>query len=252
VAWLSRQQVLARMNLGAAGGMKVRHGFKLDPYRACLGLVTEAARRGAACFERSPVRKVRFTRKFADVMLESGKIRTRKVVVATGTATAEFKGLQRHLDRREAYFVLTERMPAAMRRQLGDPGIVLSDAGVLPHFISWARDERLIISGADQKEPPIRTRPAVLVQRTGQLMYDVLTRYPAISGLRPEYGWEATYGQTADGLMYIGSHRNYPHHIFALGGGAASVTGAFVAARILVRAVQNAADKADEVFGWTR
>ena len=60
------------------------------------------------------------------------------------------------------------------------------------------------------------------------------------------------YGQTADGLMYIGPHRNYPHHLFALGGGAVSVTGAFVAARILARAVQDAAEKADEVFGWKR
>ncbi len=34
--------------------------------------------------------------------------------------------------------------------------------------------------------------------------------YPVISGLQPEYGWEMAYGETADGLMYIGPHRNYP------------------------------------------
>ena len=57
---------------------------------------------------------------------------------------------------------------------------------------------------------------------------------------------------TADGLMYIGAHRNYPYHLFALGGGSGSVTGAFVASRILLRAVQGKAEKADEVFGWNR
>jgi glycine/D-amino acid oxidase-like deaminating enzyme len=76
--------------------------------------------------------------------------------------------------------------------------------------------------------------------------------YPVISGLQPEYGWEAGYGETADGLMYIGAHRNYPHHFFVLGGSAESVTGAFVAARILVRALQDGLEKRDEVFGWTR
>jgi hypothetical protein len=30
------------------------------------------------------------------------------------------------------------------------------------------------------------------------------------------------------------------------------VTGAFVAARMLARAAQDAADKGDEVFGWNR
>ena len=52
--------------------------------------------------------------------------------------------------------------------------------------------------------------------------------------------------------MYIGAHRNYPHHVFALGGRRESVTGAFVAARIILRTVQGVADKADDVFGWMR
>lgn len=252
VAWLTPKQVQARMRLDAAGGLKVRDGFSLDPYRACLGLVTEAARRGVACFERTRVTKVRFTRKVADVIVENGKIRTRKVVVATGTATSEFKALQRHLEEREAYLVLTEAMPAAMRKQLGAPEVVLRDLPVPPHSVARTRDDRLIIAGGDQKGTPARTRKEVLVQRTGQLMYEVLTKYPAISGLQPEYGWEAAYGATADGLMYIGSHRNFPHHLFALGGGGVSVTGAFVAARMLARAAQDAAEKGDEVLGWNR
>jgi glycine/D-amino acid oxidase-like deaminating enzyme len=108
------------------------------------------------------------------------------------------------------------------------------------------------VSGADQDETPARTRDAVLVQRTGQLMYELLMLYPAISGLQPQYGWQLPYGETADGLMYIGPHRNYPHHLFALGGGGDTISGAFVAARILARAVRGQTEKADDVFGWTR
>jgi glycine/D-amino acid oxidase-like deaminating enzyme len=108
------------------------------------------------------------------------------------------------------------------------------------------------VSGADQDETTPRTREAVLVQRTGQLMYESLMMYPAISGLQPQHGWHLPYGETADGLMYIGPHRNYPHHLFALGSGGDSISGAFVAARILARAVRGQVDKADEVFGWTR
>lgn len=252
MAWLTRKQIQSRMRLDAAAGLKMREGFALDPYRACLGLATAAARRGAACFERSLVKKVRFTRKHADVVVDQGTIRARKVIVATSSATIEFKSLQRHFTRRELYLVMTERMPAAMRRELGDRRVVLTDLHARPHHVRWSGDDRLIVAGADQNETAPRNRAAVLVQRTGQLMYELLTIYPAISGLQPDYGWEAAYGETADGLMYIGAHRNYPHHLFALGGGAASVTGAFVAARILSRAVQHEVDKADEVFSWTR
>jgi hypothetical protein len=60
------------------------------------------------------------------------------------------------------------------------------------------------------------------------------------------------YGETADGLMYIGPHRNYPRHLFALGSAGDSLAGAFLASRILARAARDGVDKADEVFGWTR
>jgi glycine/D-amino acid oxidase-like deaminating enzyme len=254
-AWQNPKQLHTRMKLdaagGIAGGIRVRDGFTLDPYRACLGLATAAARRGAACFEQSPVTKVRFTRKHADVITAQGTIRAGTVVVTTGSATAEFKPLRRHFKRRDTYFVMTEPVPAGVRKQLGHPAVVLADLSTPPHRIRWAPGDRLLVGGADQGETTPKTRSAVLVQRTGQLMYQLLTMYPAISGLQPEYGWEASYGQASNGLMYIGAHRNYPHHLFALGG-SGSVTGAFVASRILLHALQGNSDKVDEVFGWLR
>lgn len=250
-AWQTPRQVSARMKLDAGGGARIRDGYVLDPFKACVGLATAAARKGAMVCEQSPVKKVRFTRKDADVVTAQGTIRAGTVIVTTGSATAEFKGLRRHFTRRETYMVMTAPVPAGMRKELGDRSVILGDTGPEPSRIRWAAGDRLLVSGGDQDETPLRIRPAVLVQRTGQLMYELLKTYPAISGLQPEYGWEASYGQSADGLMYIGAHRNYPHHLFALGG-SGGVTGAFVASRVLLRAIKGASEKADEVFGWTR
>jgi len=252
LAWQTPKQLYTRTKLDLDGGIRTRDGSTLDPYRACLGLATAAARRGAAYFEQSPVTKVRFTRKHADVITAHGTIRAGTVVVTTGNAAAAFKSLRRHLKQRETYFVMTEPVPAAARKQLGDPALVLTDCMTPPHRIRWAAGDRLLVGGADQGETTLKGRPAVLVQRTGQLMYQLLTMYPAISGLRPEYGWEASYGEASDGLMYIGAHRNYPHHLFGFGGGSGSVTGAFVASRVLLDAIRGRSDKADQVFGWTR
>ena len=251
LTWQTPKQLHSRVKLDAAGGVRVRGGFTLDPYRACLGLAAAAVRRGAACFEQSPVERVRFTRRHADVITAHGTIRAGRVVIATGSATAEFKALRRHFKRRDTYFAMTEPVPTVVRTHLCDPAVVLADLRTPPHRIRWAPGDRLIVGGADQNETAPRIRSAVLVQRTGQLMYELLTMYPAISGLQPEYGWDASYGPAADGLMYIGAHRNYPHHLFALGG-SGSVTGAFVASRVLLQTLQGVSEKADEVFGWTR
>ena len=67
-------------------------------------------------------------------------------------------------------------------------------------------------------------------------MYELLLALPAISGAQPEYGWHAPWSRAHDDLPFIGTHRNYPHHLFALGLGT-NLTAAFLASRILVRAV---------------
>jgi glycine/D-amino acid oxidase-like deaminating enzyme len=150
------------------------------------------------------------------------------------------------------YHALTEPMPAALRKQVGNRSVTVKDPAGSGRRLVWTPDGRLLVLGGDQDETPPRRRPDVLLQRTGQLMYEALTMYPAIAGLRPEWGWEASYGETADGLPYVGPHRNYPRHLFAFGGAGDSLTGAFLAARVLVRALQGAPEKSDQVFGWTR
>jgi glycine/D-amino acid oxidase-like deaminating enzyme len=251
--WLTDKQSRAATGLEtAAAAIRLRDGFAVDPYRACVALVTAASRRGATVFERSPVKKVKAGRKSVEVITADAIVAAERVIVTTGTATAEFGPLRRHFKRRETYLVMTEPVPATIRKGLGSRDAAIRDMRTPRHRIRWTQDHRIIVSGADQDETPERVRNAVLVQRTGQLMYELLTMYPAISGLRPQYGWELSYGETADGLMYIGPHRNYPHHLFALGGGGDSITGAFVAARVLTRAVRGDVEKADEVFGWTR
>ena len=252
VSWLTRRQVTALTPLDAAAAMRARDGFILDPYRVCLGLAGAAAKRGATFFEQTRARKIRVARRHVEVIVDGGVIKASTVVVATGTATAEFRPLRRHFKVREVYHALTEPMPPALRKQVGNRGVTVKDPAGSGRHVVWTEDGRLLVAGGDQDETPARRRDDVLVQRTGQLMYEALTMYPAIAGLRPEWGWESTYGETADGLPYIGPHRNYPRHLFALGGTGDSLTGAFLAARMLVRALQGQAEKSDQVFGWTR
>jgi glycine/D-amino acid oxidase-like deaminating enzyme len=250
--WLTAKQVRGSLQLDATASVRSSDAFGLDPFRACLGMALAARKRGVTFAERTPVRKVTFGKRGVEVTAEGAVVRAQTAIVTTGSATAEFKPLRRHFTYRERYLVLTEPVPAAIRKQLLPAGVTLRDTQEPEHRLRWTADNRLLVAGADQDETPARTRAAVLVQRTGQLMYELLTMYPAISGLRPEFGWDVQYGDTADGVPYIGAHRNYPNHLFALGGKSHSLTGAFLAARILARAASGSPAKGDEAFGWTR
>lgn len=251
--FLAARVIKAETALDAAGGVRGRDSARLDPYRACVGLAASAADRGVTIFEHSPVRRVTFTRKIADVMTAGGAIRTRRVIVATGMPTPTlYQSLARHFWFRSTYLVMTDRIPARIRQQLGRRSSIVRDSAQPPHLVEWIGDDRLLIAGADAEAPPPRQREKVVVQRTGQLMYELSTLYPEISGIQPAYGWMADYARTADGLPYIGAHRNFPHHLFAFGDSSGGVTGSYLASRVLLRQCSGEMDPADEAFGFHR
>jgi len=251
VSILNARAASSETRATALAALRTREAMIVDPYRATLGLASAAGARGATLFEQSPATGITFSAKAVDVQTAGGTVRADRVVVATGRPTPLFKALVRHFWYHSAFAVVTEPIPAKVRRSIGPPDSVLWDAETPPHFIRWVDDDRLLISGADTAMVPDRRRAKTIVQRTGQLMYELSILYPEISGLLPAYGWEIRYGRTSDGLSYIGPHRNFPRHLFAFGNASASVTDAYMASRILLRHYQGHTGPDDDVFGFT-
>jgi glycine/D-amino acid oxidase-like deaminating enzyme len=250
---LGSRVVSGEVALTPSVALRGREGATVDPYRACVGLAAAAAERGAMLFERTPVRRITFNRKIADVFTAGGAIRTRKVIVATGLPTEQLhKSLRRHFWFRTTYVALTDPVPAKVRHQLGKRATVVRDSADPYHVVRWLDDDKLMVMGADTETPPERQREKVIIQRTGQLMYELSVLYPDISGIQPAYGWAVDYARTAEGLPYIGPHRNFPHHLFAFGDSSHSVTGAYLASRILLRYVLEEVESADKAFEFNR
>jgi gamma-glutamylputrescine oxidase len=249
---LNARAVRGEASFDAAAGLRTKEAAAIDPYRACLGLAAAAEDRGAVFFERSPVRRITFNRKTAEVFTAGGSIRTARVVVATGIPTPLFKPLVRHFWFRSAYLTVTEALPAKVRQQVARREVVIRDAAEPPHVVRWVGDDHVLVCGADMETPPPRQRDKTVVQRTGQLMYELSTMYPDISGAQPEYGWAADYVRAANGLPCIGPHRNFPHHLFAFGDSCHSVTASYLASRMLLRHHFEEMDPGDAVFGFHR
>lgn len=250
--WLTPDRLHWATKLRGHGGIRTRGNSQVDPYRACLGLAVAAAKRGAEVYERSPVTKIRPDRGGVDIKTDGGMLRAQQVVITTGTASALFKPLARHFRATHSYNVLTPPLGAKVRAELGQRDAILRNTEVPPHRFRWTRDDRVMFGGAAQPEPPSRRWEKILVQRAGQLMYELSTHYPVVSGIQPEYAWATPITMTTDALPYVGPHRNYPRHLFALGLGHNSLTAAFLSSRVLLRCYLGAPSKGDELLGFTR
>ncbi|MEW5981882.1 MAG: FAD-binding oxidoreductase [Acidobacteriota bacterium] len=251
-SWLTSPRLLTETGLSGVGALRSRRDGHVDPYRATLGFAAAAARRGGAVFERSPVTRVRPTGKAVEITADGGMITAEQVVVTSNYPLPSFRQLRRHFKLVDAYCVLTPPLPSFARRELGTSRAIVIDQEQPNHMLRRTSDHRLLFVGADQPHVPPRSRDKVIVQRTGQLMYELSKLYPAISGIKPEYGWDVPIAVAADGLPCAGAHRNFPRHLFALGAGHNGVAAAYLAARALLRQYLGHPEKGDDLLGFTR
>ena len=207
-----------------------------DPYRLAIGFAKAAVDRGASIFERSLVRRIKPKRRSVEIHTEGGVLAAETVIVCTSEPTDLFRSLKRHVRSDERYVVLTERLPAAVRKQISAQTRVVTDTETPPHVIRWTEDDRVLIAGADQPRTPERgtrqgPRPAhrpVDVRVVASLSRDLRRHAGVRLGL--------PLATTADGAMYAGPHRNYPRHLFAWAT-RHDPAQAFLASRILLRHV---------------
>lgn len=250
-SWLTARAIAAETGLAAFGGIRTR-GDTFDPYRACLGLAAAASSKGALVFERSRALRVRAGRKSVEITTETGSITADAVIIATGALPDDLRALRRHFAPVLSYAAVTQPLPASVRRETGKRAAALRDTHVPPHSIRWLKDDRVLVSGGDRASTTGRMREKLLVPQVNELMYELTTLYPAISGLQPEWGWDVDYYGSPDGLPVIGPHRNFPRHLFALGHGRHGAGVAWLAARVLLRAFQGEPAKGDDRFGFAR
>lgn len=229
-------------------GTRVPGGGLIEPAKVIAAAVTRAS--AAKLFERSPVAKISFTRTDATVHVDKRAIRATRVVICTDAPGRLAPTLDRHVRAIERYHVLTAPMPAAMRKAMALGSVVAGDV-TAPFAATETADGRLLLTGGDGPLVPERKKEAALVQRTGDLMYQCLRRFPVMAGLAPEFSWSSPIVAAPDRFPLVGAHRQYPHQLFSFGTDG-DPTLAWMASRILVRAVLGTSTSDDEAFGFSR
>lgn len=250
--WLTPRLLREQAGLPARAGLRTRGNAHGDPVRACQAVVREAVRVGARIFERSAVRRIETRRGGVTVRTAGGSVEARQVVIATGYATRQFRPLAGRFQMSHTYVIATPPLDARARRELGLADVLLWNTRRQYHYMRWTRDHRLLLGGADR--PIHGGRPAAA--RIATAVAEIRTHFervlPGLADLPIADAWEGRFANTPDSLPYVGPHRRYPGHTFALGYGGNGMTFAALAARLLVEQWQGVRSKDHVLFGFNR
>ena len=250
--WLTPGALRRVTSLTGAGAILTQGNAQLDPYRASVGLLKAAKRAGAQVFERSTVRQIRQTAEGVRLQTRTGSIDAKKVIIATGYATQYFKPLAGRFEMRHTYVLVTEPLTPHLKREVGLGPVLLWDTETPYHYIRWVAGNRLMIGGADR---PVRGgggRAAKFGAATRELREHFECLYPALVDVAIDYAWDGLFAITPDSLPYIGPHRRYPNHWFALGYGGNGMTFAALSARILLEQWQGVTSGDHALFAFNR
>ena len=99
-------------------------------------------------------------------------------------------------------------------------------------YLRTTAEGRVIVGGEDEDFVNAKRRDALIAQKTRTLLKKFERLFPDVL-LEVAYAWAGTFGETKDGLAYIGVHPRFPHTFFALGYGGNGITFSLIAAEII-------------------
>lgn len=250
--WLGPRRLREATAIAGQGAIRTRGNAQFDPYRACVGVMRSAASLGTEVFERSRVRRIERLRDGVELRTPDGVVKARVVVIATGYATPEFRPLAGRFRLYRTYVLSTAPMRAAQRRELGLSDVMVWDTERPYHYARWTPDHRLLLGGGDRVVTPGATRRQQFRSATRELREHFERVFPALTGIDTDGAWEGLFAMTTDSLPYVGPHRRYPGHWFALGYGGNGMTFGFLAARLLVERWHDERSRDHDLFAFDR
>ena len=250
--WVGPAGLKHLTGIEGCGGILNAAEAELDPYRACVGLIERARRRGVRAHEHSRVLRVTGGRDDVRIEVDRGELRAAWAVIATGYATPDFKPLAARFRMSNTYVIGTPRIDSRTRQQMGLGDVMLWDTKRPYHYARWTPDRRVLCGGEDEPIDSHAARGGGIERHAARLMNTLVKWYPGLEGMTPDFAWSGVFATTPDGLPYIGRHRRYPRQLFALGYGGNGMTFAHLAANIILRTVQGRATDDDRFFGFAR
>jgi len=206
-----------------------RAGGEVDPHRLTHGLLAAAQRAGLEVCDRTKMTRLEQTRRGVRVTTQDGfMVTARRAVIAAGFEARDLlKGEAGSL--KSTYALISEPLPpiAGWHRKC-----LIWESGQPYLYLRTTPEGRVIVGGEDEDFVNAKRRDALISQKTRTLVRKFGRLFPA-QPLEVAYAWAGTFGETRDGLAYIGVHPRFPHTSFALGYGGNGITFSLIAAEIL-------------------
>jgi glycine/D-amino acid oxidase-like deaminating enzyme len=248
VRYLQGEQLREEFGVKARAAIVSEDGAQVDPYAMTHHLFAESVKMGARVYARTEVTKITSEAKGVRLATDRGaEVCAKKLVFATGYETQKY--LKQHVaDLHSTYALVTE--PITEGKSWVNH--LLWEAARPYFYLRTTQEGRLILGGEDEPFRNPQARDRLIDRKSAKLLKNFADFYPDRPVPEVAFTWAGTFGETKDGLAYIGISPEYLHAYFALGYGGNGITYSMIAARIIADLYQGIPNADAQLFRFDR
>ncbi|WP_209389654.1 FAD-binding oxidoreductase [Chryseobacterium sp. RR2-3-20] len=221
VSWLDSKDVEEKFSFqNTYGGILSKQGASIDAFKFAHELLRFNEKKGLKIFDKTEMKSVKYLRDYNLALTTTGhNIKAKKIIYCVGYESSTM--IKEHfVDLKSTYAVVSEidqdkfkNIESTLVWNTDDPYI----------YMRTTDDNRLLIGGGDEDfSDPIK-RDSLIDKKEKEILR-VLKKIKPDYPFYTDFVWTGTFGETKDGLPYIGTHDNFKNSYFVLGFGGNGIT----------------------------
>lgn len=221
VKWLEADEVTKRFEFeNTYGAILSKQGGSIDAFKFAHELFKLNIKEGLKIFDKTEMVKVEYFKGYNLITVDSGyQIKAKKIIYCIGY---ESKNLikEKFVDLKSTYAIVSE-IDKKKFRNITNTLVWNTDKPYI--YMRTTDDGRVLIGGGDEDFYDAKKRDAILDKKEKEILRN-------LQKIKPDYHfytdfvWAGTFGETKDGLPYIGEHENFKNSYFVLGFGGNGIT----------------------------
>lgn len=230
VSFLSKRTLKDEYAIDAEGAIQSELGGQVDAYSLTHSILKSLKEAGHLVFERTPVKTISTDEGVRLTTSEGHTIRAKKLIFAAGYESQQCLK-EKVVTLKSSYAFVTEPMP---EKSLWKDTALLWDTAEPYLYVRTTSDNRILMGGEDIVFRNAFLRDALIPWKARKLKKKFNHYVPSIN-VEPAYSWAGTFGETEDGLAYIGESPEWRNSYFNLGFGGNGITYSAIGAELILK-----------------
>jgi glycine/D-amino acid oxidase-like deaminating enzyme len=247
VQWLDGAELEAQFGFSAPAAILSEVGAQVNPYLLTHFLLEKITQKGGQVFDQTTVESWSPDKRKVRLRTDRGfTIQAKYVVVASGYESQLY--LKKNVTRlHSTYALVSKPIP---KESIWHKKALIWETKRPYLYLRTTADHRIILGGRDEAFYSPYKRDKLIGRKQKELEADFKKLFPDIP-FHTDFAWAGTFGETEDGLPYIGSY-DQPRILYAMGYGGNGITFSTTAADMLKDIILGKKNRDAALFGFDR